>query len=86
MMAVVQVGEYGRAARIGDAPIPRSFPGCGDRDGRARSQRPRHGLHFTLVAMARLFASRYERQFSARAGKAGQPPPRANSVLLLVTR
>ena len=34
--------------------------------------------HFTLIAMARLFASRCERQFESRAGEAGRPPLRAN--------
>ena len=34
--------------------------------------------HFTLIAMARLFASRCERQFAARAGAADRPPLRAN--------
>ena len=34
--------------------------------------------HFTLISMARLFASRCERQFAARAGEAGRPPLRAN--------
>ena len=34
--------------------------------------------HFTLIAMARLFASRCERQFESRVGEAGRPPLRAN--------
>ena len=34
--------------------------------------------HFTLISMARLFASRCERQFELRAGEAGRPPLRAN--------
>ena len=34
--------------------------------------------HFTLVAMARLFASHCERQFESRAGAAGRLPLRAN--------
>ena len=34
--------------------------------------------HFTLIAMARLFASRCERQFESRPGEAGRPPLRAN--------
>ena len=34
--------------------------------------------HFTLIAMARLFASRSEQQFAARAGEVDRPPLRAN--------
>ena len=34
--------------------------------------------HFTLIAMARLFASRCERQFRTRPGEAGRAPLRAN--------
>lgn len=34
--------------------------------------------HFTLIAMAWLFASSNERQFESRAGEAGQPPRRAD--------
>ena len=34
--------------------------------------------HFTLIAMARLFASRSEQQFAARDGEADRPPLRAN--------
>ena len=34
--------------------------------------------HFTLIAMARLFASRCERQFESRVEEAGRPPLRAN--------
>ena len=34
--------------------------------------------HFTLIAMARLFASRCERQFESRVKEAGRPPLRAN--------
>ena len=34
--------------------------------------------HFTLIAMARLFASRSEREFGSRTGEADRPPLRAN--------
>ena len=59
--------------------ISKQLPGIESFHGRSeRTVKQELWAHFTLIAIARLCASRCERRFESRAGEAGRPPLRAN--------